>query len=290
MGQPGDNIAPPLGQDAVRARDRLDIERIETSTGQILALTSHYPGQYVVPRHEHSRAQLFYTALGVLTVITDVGRWLVPSGHALWVPAVTPHSVEILGQARLYSLFITPNAVTGLPETPRVVSLTELARHLILEAVQLAPEPKPTSRDGLLMALLLHEIPRLPERSLALPVPADPGMAALCHRFIASPAPQATIDEWASQLNMSRRSFTRAFARETGLSFSIWKQQACLFAALPRLASGELVTRVALDLGYESPAAFTTMFKRVLGASPRSYLAGDKYSADFGSKEDAPLM
>jgi AraC-like DNA-binding protein len=45
-----------------------------------------------------------------------------------------------------------------------------------------------------------------------------------------------------------------------------------LFAALPRLADGEPITRVALDLGYESVPAFTTMFKRMLGEPPRSYL------------------
>ncbi|WP_275287644.1 helix-turn-helix domain-containing protein [Halomonas elongata] len=35
--------------------------------------------------------------------------------------------------------------------------------------------------------------------------------------------------------------------------------------ALPRLAAGEPVTRIALDLGYESPGAFATMFRRQLG-------------------------
>ena len=72
---------------------------------------------------------------------------------------------------------------------------------------------------------------------------------------------------------MSRRAFTRAFREATGLSLSIWRQQACLFTAVPRLADGEPVTSVALDLGYDSVAAFTTMFTRMLGASPRAYFA-----------------
>jgi len=40
---------------------------------------------------------------------------------------------------------------------------------------------------------------------------------------------------------------------------------------LPRLAAGETVTSIALDLGYDSPAAFATMFKRRLGLSPSQY-------------------
>lgn len=82
------------------------------------------------------------------------------------------------------------------------------------------------------------------------------------------------IDDWASALAMSRRAFTRTFRRQTGVSLSLWRQQACLLSALPRLANGEPVTSVALDLGYDSAAAFTTMFKRMLGAPPRQYFSG----------------
>ncbi|CFO04993.1 transcriptional regulator [Bordetella pertussis] len=41
--------------------------------------------------------------------------------------------------------------------------------------------------------------------------------------------------------------------------------------ALARLSRGEQITAVALDLGYGSPGAFTAMFRRALGVSPREY-------------------
>ncbi len=55
------------------------------------------------------------------------------------------------------------------------------------------------------------------------------------------------------------------------MSFAQWRQQACLLSALPRLAAGEPVTAVALDLGYDSPAAFATMFRRLAGVPPSRY-------------------
>ena len=70
----------------------------------------------------------------------------------------------------------------------------------------------------------------------------------------------------------SSRSLARLFLKETGTSFSTWRQHTRLMLALPRLAAGEPVTRVALDLGYASPSAFTRMFRRVLGVSPSEYL------------------
>ena len=39
-------------------------------------------------------------------------------------------------------------------------------------------------------------------------------------------------------------------------------------AAVGRLAGGASVTRVALELGYDSPSAFSAMFRRVLDATP----------------------
>ena len=41
-----------------------------------------------------------------------------------------------------------------------------------------------------------------------------------------------------------------------------------------RLAAGDDVTSVSLDLGYRSPSAFIAMFKRVLGATPGRYVRG----------------
>lgn len=42
-------------------------------------------------------------------------------------------------------------------------------------------------------------------------------------------------------------------------------------AVIALILHGEHVTTVAIALGYDNPAAFTSMFKRALGSSPRRY-------------------
>lgn len=266
------NVPPPdLG--------RLHAERLrwlEEAEGAVIALPGDYPDGYRVPDHNHSRAQLLHARMGVVKISTSQGRWVVPPEHAMWIPPGVEHSVEMLGVVRMLSVYVRPDAIAGLPEGLRVVGLTDLATSLIVEAMDLPDEASATGRAALVKALLLLEIANLPQRPLGLPFPADPRLAGLCRRFVETPSPRATIDDWARRTGMSRRTFTRTFLRETGLSLSTWRQQACLFAALPRLAEGEPITSVALDLGYESVPAFTTMFRRMLGKAPRDYFKGTR--------------
>jgi AraC-like DNA-binding protein len=72
---------------------------------------------------------------------------------------------------------------------------------------------------------------------------------------------------------MSTRTLYRRFLHETGITFARWKQQARLLESIRRLAEGAPVTTVAVDLGYESPGAFSTMFRRALGTAPRAFAA-----------------
>lgn len=244
---------------------------LETADGPVVALAGRYPDRHRVKLHRHSRAQLLHPTRGVVLVMTETGRWMVPPGHAMWIPGGVDHAVDMLGDVDMHSVYIAPAAVDGAPQGLQVLGMSELMQSLVVEACVSTPSGR---RAELLHGLLLEEITRLPPRPLGLPLPADARLAALCRRFIEQPDPHATIDDWAARLGMSRRSFTRAFQRETGLGLSAWRQQACLFAALPRLAEGQPVTMVALDLGYDSVPAFTTMFRRMLGASPRNWLRG----------------
>ena len=58
---------------------------------------------------------------------------------------------------------------------------------------------------------------------------------------------------------------------ETGMTLGRWRQQLRLVEALRRLAAGQAVTSVALDVGYESPSAFVSVFRRTFGTTPGRY-------------------
>jgi len=130
------------------------------------------------------------------------------------------------------------------------------------------------SADGRLIAVLMDQLRALKETPLHLPLPKDNRLKKITDALGENPSRQETLEEWASQVGASSRTLARLFQDETGLTFGAWRQQARLLKALERLASGEQVTAIALDLGYESPSAFSAMFKRALGTSPRRYFSG----------------
>jgi AraC-like DNA-binding protein len=46
-----------------------------------------------------------------------------------------------------------------------------------------------------------------------------------------------------------------------------------LLAAIPLLTAGTPITKVAGDVGYDTPSGFSLMFRRVMGMTPSQYLS-----------------
>lgn len=248
-----------------------DVALMENVDRPIVAIRNDYPSDFELDWHSHRRGQLLYAARGVVVLSTPDGAWVAPPERAVWTPGGCSHSVRMVGAVSTRSLLVEPAAYGALGLRTKVIQVSPLLRALLEAASGIEAEYDVAGRDGMVMALLLEELTRAPSVPLAVPFPKRPDIARRCQRFLERPSPHDTIDRWSDELGMGRRAFTRAFRRETGLSFGMWRQQACLLVALPRLAAGEAVTTIALDLGYESPAAFTTMFKRLVGVAPSHY-------------------
>jgi AraC-like DNA-binding protein len=239
----------------------------------VVAVGNDYASGHEHPSHRHRRSQLLHAMTGTMVVSTDQGSWIVPPQQGLWIPGGVAHGFRMIGEVSTRSAYVEPGIDCGLPDHCCAVGVSRLLRQLLVEAVDVPVAYEAGSRGDAIMSLILHELRIAPRHPLTVPFPADERLAARCTDFLARPSVQETIDAWAAALAMSRRGFTRLFRAETGLSFAEWLRRAAVLQAVHRLAQGEAITTIAFDLGYGSPAAFTSMFKRVVGVPPSRHAA-----------------
>jgi len=246
----------------------------------VIGVSNEYPASFELDWHEHRRGQVLYAKRGVIVVSTPYGAWVAPPERAVWTPGGCQHSIRMVGAVSTRSVLIEPGVTGSLGNHNKVIQVSPLLRSLLDEASSIVAEYDVAGRDGKVMALWQEELARAPTVPLAVPFPTTPAVARKCHAFLETPTPHDTIDHWSADLGIGRKAFTRMFKQETGFSFGTWRQQACILIALPRLARGDAVTTIAFELGYDSAAAFTTMFKRRVGVAPSRYRPGQGGDAD----------
>ena len=237
----------------------------------VAGLAWDYPAGYRVPLHQHGKAQLVFASSGVMTVSTSDGSWVVPPQRALWVPARVDHQIVMAGAVRMRTLYLDEVASAMLPTRCGVVPVSPLLRELILRAMEFEPLYPEQGVEQRLVAVLLDEIRSAPIAPLHLPLPSEARMRVVIDTLLENPADRRGLGEWASHAGAGARTLARLFERETGMTFGAWRQQLRLLRSLERLGAGESVTTVALEVGYESPSAFISMFRRNLGTTPARY-------------------
>ena len=245
----------------------------------IVSRSTTYPSGHRIAPHWHARAQFVFAIEGSMTVRTQQRAWIVPPSRALWIPARTVHEVQTYGELAMRSLYVKTANATAMPDSCVVLEVTPLLRELVVRAAALPVHYDESGEDGLLMQLLMAEMRRAPRPALDLPLAQSADLRALCECILDELASGGPATSGADALQVSSRTLYRRFLRETGISFARWKQQARLLEAIRKLAEGAPVTTVAMDLGYETASAFSTMFRRSMGVSPREFVASARTSA-----------
>lgn len=249
-----------------------ELARLEDLPQPVVAYGRDLAAGEILPRHHHRRAQLVYASSGVMTVTTPSAVYVVPPQRAVWMPGGVEHKIDARSDVAMRTLYFDVDDKAGLPTEVCVLHVTPLLRELVVAAVASGPKYEPDSPQSRIMAVILDQILTQPVASLALPMPVEPRVLRVVRALIADPADSRDLAHWARAVGASKRTLTRLFARETGMSFRLWRQQLRLLRALELLAAGTSVTAIALELGYENTSAFITMFRRCLGTTPTHYL------------------
>jgi AraC-like DNA-binding protein/mannose-6-phosphate isomerase-like protein (cupin superfamily) len=225
-----------------------------------------------LPEHRHRKSELIYTVKGVLTCEIDGSLWTVPPQCAVWIPSGTPHRCQAFGKTEYYGLFIDPDVSRKLPQSCCTMSVSPLLREALIRAAQFPAMYPLDGPEVRLLPVILDELSTARTEDHRLPLPSDPSLRRLLDMMMSAPEDKSSMAQWAARSALSERTLSRKIRQETGMSLWRWRHQLHVTLALQRMATGDSVQAVALDLGYETASSFITMFKKTIGKPPGRYL------------------
>jgi AraC-like DNA-binding protein len=219
--------------------------------------------------HAHAEGQFILVETGMSHLYTEVGAWIIPARRVAWVPPGLRHTSRSSGGGSGWVL-IPPVGLHGLPDRVCVLRASGLMTASLQRLTQLTPGDGPMQQ--LLWSVVAAEMREARPEQLEIPMPTGPRLLKAAQSVLTRPTTSASVDRLAACAGLSRRSFTRRFRSQTGLSYSRWKRAVIAQHALELIATGHKVSSVAFDVGYESVSAFIAMFRRQYGESPRQFL------------------
>ena len=244
----------------------------------VAVMRKSFPTGVSTGEHSHIRGQVLYATSGLMLAQTGNGAWAVPTGHALLLPPGLMHNVTMHGGVQMLTAYIAPDRWREIASPAcQVIVVSQL---LDAALAALCEEPVVYSergRGGHLAAIIMDELRLAPDAELALPLPASAKLRRICDALLVAPGLGSGLDQWAEAAAMSRRSLTRLFRDETGLSFGEWRRRLRQMHSLKLQAEGLVFKDIAGRVGYSSPQALRAMIKRD-GRSrerPQSRLASD---------------
>ncbi|MGO1794014.1 MAG: AraC family transcriptional regulator [Oceanisphaera sp.] len=234
--------------------------------GQQVSLPNHA----IHAPHRHPWAQLSYAIHGVINVHTPRGQFVAPPTHGILIPPNIEHGVHCSANTVIRSLYIEARYLPW--QSCQVLIIDALLKELIIAFSLFPVEYDEQGAEGRLVAVLLDRLASAKVSHLMLPWPTSPPLIDCCRYLAKHPDCCQPLAFFSTPLAISDKTLSRAFKKETGMSFRQWRQRNRLLAALPLLESGMRITDVALACGYDSLSAFIAAFKALLGTTPGEHL------------------
>jgi AraC-like DNA-binding protein len=213
-------------------------------------------------QHSHPRGQLLYAVKGIMVARTAEGAWIVPPRHALWIPPKTVHATEMRAAVAMRTVYIRSSEANAISACCKVIAVSPLLREAILALLDEPVLYSEEGRGGALAQLIIGEIERAAAAEFELPLPADKRLVTICGALIENPSLAFDIDGWADRAGLSRRTLTRKFREETGLSFGVWRRRLRALNAAALMSEGTKPEAAARKAGYRSASALMAMMRR----------------------------
>lgn len=222
--------------------------------------------------HTHGFGQITSALSGSMYLGTPERVHLLCSAMAIWIPPDTQHWLRYGTDNEMIYVDVSREEAEHLGARCRVIAMTPLLESLMAATVPTAPSQRSQAHISALHALLREELLAAIDVPLSVAMPQDRRIIAAARAALEAPGAVGSATDWLRGVAAGQKTIERLFLAETGMTPARWLRQVRILHAITRLAAGDKVGTVALDMGYESASAFSYMFRRVIGVSPSRFL------------------
>jgi hypothetical protein len=187
----------------------------------------------IFPAHIHSWGEFVYAHNGVVQVMVEKERYLVPPQYGILVPPNVEHVGMNRREVLQSSLYVANEMCSTLPSKPIALMVSPFMRSVLDHASESILDYK-SQRKLRLLTVFLDELAETPRAGTFLPASDDPVLERIQHYFETHPKDNRSVAELAHDTKITERTLAREF-------------------------------------GYSNASAFIAMFKKLTGATPASY-------------------
>ncbi|MGO1950468.1 MAG: helix-turn-helix transcriptional regulator [Mycobacteriaceae bacterium] len=225
---------------------------------------------------------LLWVYQGSARVTAGAFRMPVACGHGVWVPAGTPHTLEVDTDSVVLPLFFPLDSVAALDGVSSGVTEVsvpaEHSRLMMHHAVANLTLVRPDGYERTTVLDMLEGVPTggvssegREEYGSDLPFPASDAARRIAGAVLDDPADSRTLAGWAQNVGVSPRALGREFRDGTGRTFTAWRCEARMRAAGALIRNGATVSAASRRVGYTHLSGFSRDFRRVFGVPPREF-------------------
>jgi AraC-like DNA-binding protein len=244
---------------------------IERFSGPVYEFSIHERTALTTPEHSHERGQLLFICEGLATLKVLQSVYTLVQGRCVWIPPRTAHSMQTLGAVDGHAVYLPQETCANFPPRSKTLSVTPLLKQVVARLTSSDGTSSAPDVQRRLLLVLCDELHQPQPDFLHLPVPQDRRLQQLVGLQTSAPELNRDLSSWARKVGMSKRSISRHFHKEVGMTFGQWRQRMRILRASGMLLTGSSVTDAAVAVGYDSVSAFTKTFRLIFGQPPAQF-------------------
>jgi AraC-like DNA-binding protein/mannose-6-phosphate isomerase-like protein (cupin superfamily) len=223
------------------------------------------------PEHSHQMGQLLFVRDGLAVFTAEKSVYTLVHGLCAWTPPGVVHSMQALGAVGGCAFYVPQQMCLEFPRQTKTINVTPLLGQVVSRLTSENVICSPVSVQKRLLSVLGDELHRPQPEFIQLPAPKDRRLQTLVGLQTSIPELDHDLDSWARKIGMSKRSITRQFRKELGMTFGQWRQRMRILRAGEMIMTGSSVTDAAVAVGYDSVSAFSKTFRLIYGQLPSQF-------------------